>query len=380
MTLSINTQRLFQGYLNLGVPANGAAALAGVQSIENGPGALPNPGGDAAGVFGISQWTPNASNMARYNDALNGIPQVSDTGSLNDLDAQQQYTLSEMQASYPQSYAAIMNPNASVGSIASTVTTNYEGPANPGPEINLATNQGNQVLAQYNANPTPSPTVSITDASGGTATDQAGSGGNGANLPSTAGAGTGSGYLSYAPQDQQAAPSTAPAAGTIAPDDTTTAADQSTQQGASTLGSQASNPSSIVSGIFEYVGATAVSQAGNVQATATNQAAQLASKTSQQDTASLNKTATQNAQATNKTNTADTASLTTTATNIASAAISDVYNLFGRGAVAVVGLVFIAAALFLFATPEGRQVASAANNAASGVGRSAKRGLQAVGA
>jgi hypothetical protein len=52
-----NAQSLYDGYTALGVPSSSASALAGVQAWENGAGALPNPGGDAPGVFGISQWT-----------------------------------------------------------------------------------------------------------------------------------------------------------------------------------------------------------------------------------------------------------------------------------------------------------------------------------
>jgi len=143
MSLLSNAEQLFNDYVKLGVPSSSAAALAGVQAYENGPTSLPNPTGDTAGVFGISQWTPNSSNMGRYNAAVAGITALSSTGSVNDLSAQEQYTLQEMQQKYPDVYSALMGGTATT----SQIVNQYEAPASwaAPTEISSASDLASQV-------------------------------------------------------------------------------------------------------------------------------------------------------------------------------------------------------------------------------------------
>ena len=95
---------------------------------------------------------------------------------------------------------------------------------------------------------------------------------------------------------------------------------------------------SLVSGLWEQVGATAVTTAGKEESQAIAQAGNTQAKAVQQAAQSINQAAT-----------ANTKSLTTTSTGIASAAISDIFNLFERGGVLVMGLIFLAGALFILA-------------------------------
>src|SRR5271166_6019929 len=143
MSLLSNAEQLFNDYVKLGVPSSSAAALAGVQAYENGPTSLPNPTGDTAGVFGISQWTPNSSNMGRYNAAVAGITALSSTGNVNDLSAQEQYTLQEMQQKYPDVYSALMGGTATT----SQIVNQYEVPASwaAPKEISSASDLASQV-------------------------------------------------------------------------------------------------------------------------------------------------------------------------------------------------------------------------------------------
>lgn len=111
------SQALYTFYTGRGIPASSAAALAGVQNYENGSTlSVPNPGGDAPGVWGISQWTDPSRQAA----AIAG-----GAGPGTSLDAQASYTLSEIQSRNPSLYASIMDGTATP----SQIVAQYEVPS-----------------------------------------------------------------------------------------------------------------------------------------------------------------------------------------------------------------------------------------------------------
>jgi len=175
-----------------------------------------------------------------------------------------------------------------------------------------------------------------TDTSGGTSADAAGAGG--AAVPGGAGIG-GNTLGAFGLGGPNMPPATGPA-GTQAGDVT---AGQGNQIWA------VNGPSAqVLNGIWEQQGVTAVTTAGKTQAEATKAAAE-----------SQNKTAQANTEALNKTSTANTASITGTLTDVANSAFSNVFDLFGRGAVIAIGVVFLAGAVYLSGTDIGAKVKGA---------------------
>lgn len=107
---------------------------------------------------------------------------------------------------------------------------------------------------------------------------------------------------------------------------------------------------SIVNGLWEYTGSQATTTAGKEVGQATTKAAETQAKAITKAAETAAKTAQQNTQATNATSQADTQATNATNKSIFQALIDNLRNFFTNGLIGLVGLIFLAAALYWLTT------------------------------